>query len=88
MPNHRRNNKNPHIHHFIVVAKWLHSIKVFLAQECFVFKKVLCCVYTCRFDNQIPNGKLVKKYFHVVKLAKYFVCKEERKLTSYCKQEI
>jgi len=27
-----------------------------------------CRVYTCRFDNQVPNGKLVKKYFLVVKL--------------------
>jgi len=47
-----------------------------------------CRVYTCRFDNQVPNGKLVKKSFLVVKLAKYFVCEEDmRKLSSYCKQE-
>jgi len=37
-------------------------------------------VYTCRFDNQIPNGKLLIKYFLVVKLAQYFVCEEDRKL--------
>jgi len=50
----------------------------------------LCRVYTCRFDNQIPNEKLVKKYFLVAiaKLAQYFVCEEDRKLSSYCKQEI
>jgi len=50
--------------------------------------KHLCWVYTCRFDNQVPNGKLVKKYFLVVKLEHYFVCEEDRKLASYCKQEI
>jgi len=33
----------------------------------------LCRVYTCRFDNQVQNGKLVKKYFFVVKLAQYFL---------------
>jgi len=46
----------------------------------------LCHVYTCRFDNQIPKGKLAKKYFLVVKLAQYFVCEEDRKLVSYYKQ--
>jgi len=29
----------------------------------------LCSVYTCRFDNQVTNEKLVKKYFLVVKFA-------------------
>jgi len=48
----------------------------------------LCRVYTCRFDNQVPNEKHVKKYYLVVKLAKYFVCEVDRKLASYCKQEI
>jgi len=38
--------------------------------------------------QQIPNGKLVIKYFLVVKLTQYLVCKEDRKLTLYCKQEI
>jgi len=42
----------------------------------------------CRFDNQVLNGKLVKKYFIAAKLAQYFICKEDRKLASYCKQEI
>jgi len=23
----------------------------------------LCRIYTCRFDNQVPKGKLLKKYF-------------------------
>jgi len=32
--------------------------------------------------------KASKKYFLVVKLAQYFVCEEDRKLASYCKQEI
>jgi len=40
-----------------------------------------CRVYTCRFDNQVPNAKLVKKYFLVVKLAQYFVCEEDIKLS-------
>jgi len=48
----------------------------------------LCRVYTCRFDNQVTNEKLIKKYFHVVKIAQYFVYKVDRKLASYCKQEI
>jgi len=48
----------------------------------------LCRVYTCRFDNHVPNGKLVKKYFLAVKLAQYFVCAVDRKLASYCNQEI
>jgi len=30
---------------------------------------VLCSVYTCRFDNQVPNEKLVKMHFLVVKVA-------------------
>jgi len=47
----------------------------------------LCRVYTCRFDKQIPNGMLVKKYFLVDKLAQYFVCEVDRKLTSYCQQK-
>jgi len=51
-------------------------------------QKALCRVYTCRFDNQMLNRKLVKKYFIVVKLAQYFVCDENKKLASYCKQEI
>jgi len=37
---------------------------------------------------KVPNEKLVKKYFLVVKLAQYFVCKVDRKLASYCNQEI
>jgi len=48
----------------------------------------LCRVYTYRFDNQVPKGKLLKKYFLVVKLAQYFVCKVDRKLASYRKKEI
>jgi len=48
----------------------------------------LCSVYTYRFDNQVPKGKLQKKYFLFVKLTQYFVCKMDRKLASYCKQEI
>jgi len=48
----------------------------------------LARVYTCKFDNQVPNRKLVKKLFFVVKFAQYFVCEEDRKLASYCKQEI
>jgi len=40
------------------------------------------------FNNQIPNGKLVKKYFLFVKLAQYFVCEEDKKLASYRKQKI
>jgi len=48
----------------------------------------LCRVYTCRFDNQVPNGRLVKKYFLVDKLAQYFVCEVDRKPTSYCKQKL
>jgi len=51
------------------------------------FKAKICRVYTCRFNNQIPNGKFVKKYFLVVKLAQYLVSKEDRKLALYCKQE-
>jgi len=43
---------------------------------------------TCRFDYQVVNGKLVKKYFRFVKLAQYFVCEEDRKLASYCKQKL
>jgi len=39
-------------------------------------------------SSQIPNKKLVKKYFIVVKLAQYFVCDEDKKLALYCKQEI
>jgi len=31
----------------------------------------LCRVCTCRFDNQVPNGKLVWKCFCVVKLTQY-----------------
>jgi len=45
----------------------------------------LCRVYTCRFDNQVPKGMVVKKYLLVVKLAQYFVCEENKKLASYCK---
>jgi len=41
-----------------------------------------CRVYTCRFDNQVLNGKLVKKYFLVTKLAQYLICEEDRKLAS------
>jgi len=37
---------------------------------------ILYRVYTCRFDNQVPNGKLVKKYFLVVKLAQYLFVKK------------
>jgi len=48
----------------------------------------LCRFYTCRFDNQVPNGKFVKKWFLVVKLVQDFVCGEDRKLTSYWKQKI
>jgi len=48
----------------------------------------LCRVYTCRFDNQVPNVKLVKKHFLVVKLAQYLVCEVRRKLAPYCNQEI
>jgi len=48
----------------------------------------LCRVYTCRFDNQVTNEKLIKKYFLVVKLTQYFVCDVNRQLASYCKQEI
>jgi len=29
---------------------------------------VLCRVYTCKFDNQITNEKLVSKYYCVVKV--------------------
>jgi len=47
-----------------------------------------CCVYTCRFDNQVLKGKFVKKYFLVVKLAQYFVGEEDRKPATYCKQKI
>jgi len=43
---------------------------------------------TCRFDNQVPNEKLVEKYFLVAKLAQYFVFEEDRQPTPYCKQEI
>jgi len=42
-------------------------------------RPILCRVYTCRFDNQVPKGKLLKKYFHVVKLAQYFVCEVDRR---------
>jgi len=48
----------------------------------------LCRVYTCRFDNQVPNRKFAKKYFLLVKLTQLFVCEVDRKLASYCKQEI
>jgi len=48
---------------------------------------MLCRVYTCWFDNQVPKGKFLKKYFLVVKLAQYFVYEVDRKLASYCKQE-
>jgi len=37
------------------------------------------------FDNQVPNGKLVKKYVVLVKLAQYFVCEGDKKLVSYFK---
>jgi len=50
--------------------------------------QTLCRVNTYRFDNQVPNEKFVKKYFLDTKLAQYFVCEEDRKVTSYCKQEI
>jgi len=53
-----------------------------------VCREDLCRVYTYRFDNHVPKGKLLKKYFLVVKLAQYFVFKVDRKLASYCKQEI
>jgi len=32
--------------------------------------------------------KVLKKFFLVVKLAQYFVCKVNKKLASYCRQEI
>jgi len=32
--------------------------------------------------------KACKKYFLIVKLAQYFVCEVNRKLASYCNQEI
>jgi len=58
--------------------------------SCFALFAVvnLSRVYTCRFDNQILKGKLTKKYFVVAKLAQYFVCEVDRKLASYCNQEI
>jgi len=43
---------------------------------------MLCCIYTCRFDNEVANGKHVL-YFLVVKLVGYFICEEDRKLASY-----
>jgi len=49
---------------------------------------ILCHVHTCRFDNQVLNGKLAKKYLLVVKLAQYFVSEVDRNLASYYKQEI
>jgi len=48
----------------------------------------LCRVYTCKFENQVPNGNLKKSIILVAKVAQYFVCKEERKLALYCKLEI
>jgi len=49
-----------------------------------VFRENECRVYIiCRFDNQVPNGKLVKQYFLVINLAQYFACEEDRKLASY-----
>jgi len=41
-----------------------------------------------QFDNQVPKGKLLKKYFLVVNFAQYFVCEVDRNLASYRKQEI
>jgi len=35
----------------------LHKFYIFLYQWC--IRRVLCHVYTCRFDNQVPNEKLV-----------------------------
>jgi len=58
----------------IVVAYFLESTKTPTP------KRNLCRVYTCRFDNQVANERLIKKYFVVVKLAQYFVCKVDRKL--------
>jgi len=40
------------------------------------------------FDNQVQKGKLLQKYFLIAKLAQDFVYVEDRKLASYCKQEI
>jgi len=37
---------------------------------------ILCRVYTCRFDNQVQNEKLVEKYFCVVKVTRYIVYEE------------
>jgi len=48
----------------------------------------LCRVYTCRFDNQVPNEKLVKKHFCVVKVTRCIVCKEDRKPPLDCRYEI
>jgi len=35
-------------------------------------------LYACRLNKKIPNGKLVKKYFHVVKVTQYVVYEEDR----------
>jgi len=54
-----------------------HTLQSFKSQNCSVSfetllyfskfwsrrSKVSCRVYTCRFDNQVPNGKLVKSTF-------------------------
>jgi len=37
---------------------------------------------------QVLLGKLLKKYFHVVKLAQYFFCEVDKRFASNCKQEI
>jgi len=59
---------------FMSFSNCLFEIKIF----------IICSM----LNAALPNGKFVKKYFLVVKLAQYFVCEEDRKLASYCKQEI
>jgi len=44
-------------------------------------------VYTCRFDNLVPNGNS-EKILSFCQLAQYLICEEDRNLASYCKQEI
>jgi len=61
---------------------------VLIAKFCRYVSADLCRVYTYRFDNQVPKGKLLKKYFLVAKLAQYFVCEMDRKLALHCKQAI
>jgi len=60
---------------------------MFLGMQDFDFAQILYRVYAYRFDNQVTNGKLVKKYCLVVNLRNILFVKRIESLLHIASQK-